>query len=584
MKLYMNVQKKKQNYFIMRIIKEKKKDSSELKDCGICQDSESDLSESKSKNDTHNISKKIFFNESARKKIEKNSPINTSMILNESETKLKEDDSGLLITVSELYSSNENSLRDIMVGMKKKNKLNKNNNKQKLILYANDYISSQIINKNKEKNARNKSLDILMNNNYINNNNKSKQLTINNKIKNKEEINPKNYLININSSNKIRKKNNENKIITSINNNNYYNHSRNLSQNPQILSTINSNTYSINNNQDKINNIKKTINLNLINSKNIQNNLGKYKINPSIYINSNKEKKLKNNNNKIANKKENIANSTKSIFTKNDNIKLTSYKYFIKNSSYSKVKLPKAKANTIRINKDTLRISSYKDIQKSDNEDIKKSNYKNKIINSKLSFDGIMHNKNMNNSNRKYNIINYNGGKHIHNINININLRNNSQNNKIIKKRNKSRLVKNKDLNNKLVTNTTYFQKPRLKIFVSKGKNEKKEKIEKNNNLYKTKDNTNFIKEKINKDDSFLKLKHLEKKRNLTINNKTNNNKMNSVTDIHNSIIKNSLYKTQYFIDKGKSPPIYNFKQKKVNKIKLNNENLFSSLKNKIYH
>ena len=174
---------KKAELFYNENYKRKKKDSSELKDCGICQDSESDLSESKSKNDTHNISKKIFFNESARKKIEKNSPINTSMILNESETKLKEDDSGLLITVSELYSSNENSLRDIMVGMKKKNKLNKNNNKQKLILYANDYISSQIINKNKEKNARNKSLDILMNNNYINNYNKSKQLTINNKRK-----------------------------------------------------------------------------------------------------------------------------------------------------------------------------------------------------------------------------------------------------------------------------------------------------------------------------------------------------------------------------------------------------------------
>ena len=184
---------KKAELFYNENYKRKKKDSSELKDCGICQDSESDLSESKSKNDTQNISKKIFFNESARKKIEKNSPINTSMILNESETKLKEDDSGLLITVSELYSSNENSLRDIMVGMKKKNKLNKNNNKQKLILYANGYISSQIINKNKEKNARNKSLDILMNNNYINNNNKSKQLTINNKIKNKEEINSKNY-------------------------------------------------------------------------------------------------------------------------------------------------------------------------------------------------------------------------------------------------------------------------------------------------------------------------------------------------------------------------------------------------------
>ena len=59
---------KKAELFYNENYKRKKKDSSELKDCGICQDSESDLSESKSKNDTHNISKKIFFNESARKK------------------------------------------------------------------------------------------------------------------------------------------------------------------------------------------------------------------------------------------------------------------------------------------------------------------------------------------------------------------------------------------------------------------------------------------------------------------------------------------------------------------------------------
>ena len=131
---------KKAELFYNENYKRKKKDDSELKDIGIYQDSESDLSESKSEN---NLSKKIFFNETARKKIEKISPINTSIVLNESETKLKDDESGLLITASELDSYNENSLRDIMTQMKKKNKHNSNN--QKLILYANDYISSQSI-------------------------------------------------------------------------------------------------------------------------------------------------------------------------------------------------------------------------------------------------------------------------------------------------------------------------------------------------------------------------------------------------------------------------------------------------------
>ena len=124
---------KKAELFYNENYKRKKKDNSELKDCGLYQDSESDLSESRG--DT-NLSKKIFFNESARKKIEKNSPINTSIVLNESETKLRDDESGLLITASELDSVNENSLRDIMTQIKKKNKVNYNN--QKLILYAND--------------------------------------------------------------------------------------------------------------------------------------------------------------------------------------------------------------------------------------------------------------------------------------------------------------------------------------------------------------------------------------------------------------------------------------------------------------
>ena len=208
---------KKAELFYNENYKRKKKDDSDMKDVGIYQDSESDLSESKSEN---NLSKKIFFNETARKKIERISPINTSIVLNESETKLKDDESGLLVTASELDSYNENSLRDIMTQIKKKNRHNSNN--QKLILYANDYVSSQNIkkNNNNDKNNRNKSLDILLNNNNINNNNKKKQLTSSNiPKKEKNEIFNKSKNKNDKKEEHFSNKNNNSNNINNYSNN-----------------------------------------------------------------------------------------------------------------------------------------------------------------------------------------------------------------------------------------------------------------------------------------------------------------------------------------------------------------------------
>ena len=550
---------KKAELFYNENYKRKKKDNSELKDCGIYQDTESDVSESK--NENQNLSKKLFFNETARKKIERNSPINTSMVLNESETKIKEDESGLLITASEIDSYNENSLRDIITGMKKKNKINID--KQKLTLYANDYISSKMINKNsnknQNKNGRNKSLDILSNNNNNINKNESKQLTTYNITKDKkiEKIIINNYLNNINDSNQINKRNNNSKVLTSLNNN----ITRNRTQNQQIISTINDKTHSKNNNLDKISNIKKTINLNLIKSKNIQTIFGKY--NPSIYINSKNEKKLKNFN-KTINHKENITNSAKNIFIKNNdnNLKMSSNKYFIKNSSYSQVKLPKA--NSIKASKNTERILSYKNYQKSESQRIKKNRNKN-VINAKLSFDTILHNNNNsnykryniinnnNNSNNKgYNIINYNGDKHVHNININI--------------------------NNNINIGSKQFQEIFTFSDLLKKQNKKMSKIinKNNNNIH------NFLKSNNNKNMNYIsRNKNQNVDLHLMVNN-TNNNKINSATDIHNSLSKNSIYKTQYVINKGKADSIYNFKHKKINRIQLNNENILSSLKAKI--
>ena len=543
---------KKAELFYNENYKRKKKDNSELKDVGLYQDSESEMSESKSDN---NLSKKIFFNETARKKIERISPINTSIVLNESETKLKEDESGLLITASEIDSMNDNSLRDIMIQMKKNKK---NNNNQKLTLYASDYTSYKIMNKIKDKNSRNKSLDIVLNNNNNNINNKNKQLTAynvpkeaknKNNFKNSEQIKTNNYLLNVNNSNQINKKNNS-KIITSINNinNNNYNKSRNLSQNPQVSSSINNNTYSRNNNLEKINNIKRTINLNIIKSKNIPNFLGNLPKHNTINTNQQSERRPKNVSNKTVNNKESITNSAKSIFIKNNelnnNMRMTSYKYFIKNASSSHVKLPKANNNNI--NKKTARILSYKDFQKSENENIKKNRNNKNMINTKLSFDGILHN---NNNNKRYNIINYNGDKHIHNININI--------------------------NNHINIGPKQFQDIfTFSDLVKMQKNNINNNPNKKNSIYA------FLKTS-NKNNNYIsRNKNQSLDYNSIIN--TNNNKISSVTDIHNSLNKKNIYKTQYLISKGKSGNMYNLKNKKSNRIKLNNDNIFKTIKSKI--
>ena len=522
---------KKAELFYKENYQRKKKDNSELKDCGIYQDSASDEADSKVDYNNNN-SKMLFFDENVKKKIERISPINTSIVLNESETKLKEDESGLLITTSEIDSYNENSLRDIMEEMKKKR--NKNSNNQKFTLYANDYISSEIINKNKEKNSRNKSLDLLSN---IGNKNKQLTDSVYNMLKKEEKKQSNNYLIN--STNEGNQKKNISKLITSFNNN--YTNSRNQTQNAQII--INNNIYLRNKNLDKINNIKKTINLNLLKTKNIQNILGKN--NPSIYINSNNLRNskifFKNNPNK-----DNIANSAKSIFVKNENnLKMTNYKYFIKNSSYSQSKL--IKTNSTKTNRKTERILSYKNAHKSETESIRKNKNKN-IINTKLSFDGLFHNSNNNDNNsnntKKYNIINYIGDKHVHSINININ------NHYNLGLKQYKQITTFSDLLKRQNKNPINIINKKSKIYTFLTKNDK---------------NVNVISRNTNKNYGLNSLV-----------NDTKNNKMNSANNIHNSLYKNTMYKNQYIMNKGKSETIYNLKQKKAHKIKLGNDNIFS--------
>ena len=234
-----NFNEKKAELFYNEYYKKKKgNNESELKDCGLYEETESD-EDSESKNSKMNNIEKTVFNETIKKKIEKYSPINTSIPLPESDTKLKPDDSGLLIT-----SSNESSLVNIMIRMtpapKTKNKNNKINNN----------------NNNKNDNSKR-----CMNNTVNNNKNINDNSYINNKKKDNN---------NFDNIDKTQKNNNSN-LSNLIESSNSYRHSqKNLKMN--TLNKMNSHTIEVLlNSQMKKRNISSGLsNRNRNNNNNIQ--------------------------------------------------------------------------------------------------------------------------------------------------------------------------------------------------------------------------------------------------------------------------------------------------------------------------
>ena len=183
---------KKAEIFYNKNFRENKKESGE--DEGIIEDTddeEEDGGADKSKID------KTIFNETVKKKIEKYSPINNSMALPESETHLKNDQSGLLISFD-----NESSLRNILKNMINKKKIFKNNYgedisviKKSKVSYNGDTENINKIQENKN-NSNNKMI--------ITKNNKDKD-----KVKNSINKDYKNNKINIT----INDKKNFNKIL-----------------------------------------------------------------------------------------------------------------------------------------------------------------------------------------------------------------------------------------------------------------------------------------------------------------------------------------------------------------------------------
>ena len=255
-----------------------------------------------------------IFNETVKKKIERYSPINTSMALPDSETKLRDDQSGLLIT-----TENEESLRNILKHMinkkkvkklkdkfeeemssikKKKTPINDNDSKNNQFFNQNAIDISQNIRNNSKKNTNEQN-----NSNIINNNNNNNSNNNNNKSKD-TKCNSKNDSI-------INKKNKTNKILithtqSNINQNGnkkiIYFTKNNIIIDKNVLTSPN-NVYSKkkmnNNNENKDKNILKKI-------ENL--NLKKTRCNSNRNLNIKEKASSKNANNNIANNARNLSN------------------------------------------------------------------------------------------------------------------------------------------------------------------------------------------------------------------------------------------------------------------------------------
>ena len=456
------------------------------------------------------------------------------------------------ILKSQIYTNNNlNNNNKIIsyMGIYKKKSIPKSRNENK---FPEEVVKSQTKTRNFISGS------YIMNNN---NNNKNNNINYNN-----NNINPKTSL-----NNNI----NNLKNITSINNYNLnYRQILQKSRNQQQSTSINSNMYS-KNSFDKINDIKKKLNINILKNNNLEYVLNQLKVHPYCTLKKNSTKKSAQNNNKekkSEDKKakkskvmsteflyppggeENRRNSTKnrSIASINNppnefRANSQSRKFgnspsdfeFKKKGTNKMIKTSSnIKTNTskdIKVNKKYISNISYNNQQ----SDYDKNGNKNKnvIINNKMSFDGIMSN-NMNKNNKKINIINNNGPKHIHNVNININNQIN------IGGKNFHELFNHmSNSNNKHIYSLLKNNNKKSVNYISRNKNQ----------------SLDFNSYTINQNNAYSNV----------------GNKMKNEAQNENM---NNIYKTQFRMNSGISNNNKN-KNKEAKKIKLTNNTLFRSMK-----
>ena len=340
---------KKAEFFYKENYKNKKSNNnSSEQDIGLCEDSESSTP-SENKNNSNNRIDKTIFNKTLRKKIERHSPINTSMTLPENGSKLKKDDSGLLITYS-----NENSLYNLMkeLDINKLLNKNKNNKKNKAQSLEHKKVSKIIKNNksllndiNKNNNDNYYGLSKENNDTYVN----EEKLSENNKINksNFENININNIknnknLFGRNDSYKIKKFETQTlKILLNNNYNGLFNSKscKKLVKNGglwKLLKNKENMNKDIDDNINTINNNRNNNKQNLLNPKN--NNKNKNKI--LSYIDAINKNFIKNK----------IHHSKNKNNINNENLS-NKYASNSKNGSFGKVNNMKKKSSKITLSK-----------------------------------------------------------------------------------------------------------------------------------------------------------------------------------------------------------------------------------------
>ena len=439
-----------------------------------------------------------------------------------------------------------------------KNKINNVNNKNKIISYMGIYKKKSIPKSRNENKLSEEAIKTqTKSNNFM-----SATFNVNNNH---------NY-----NGNTINIKSNL-KNITSINNYNLnYKQSLQKSRNPQQSISINSNTYS-KYSVDKINNMKKKGHVNLFKNNNIEYILNQLKVHPFCTLKKSATKKVIHNNSNNENKKEqkrskilsaehdngqnrndNGRNSVKSkTINNNKNNDVRPYSHNNNNhkcnnspSSFDYLNKPSNKlikgniniktniAKDAKLNKKS-RNFSYNENQKSDYEE--KNKNRNNINNNKMSFDGVLNNRN---NNKKSNTINNNGTKHIHNVNININSQINIGGKQFNELFSFTDLVKKNNIINNNKNIYALLSKNKKNNFISRNKNQSLD-----FNQYTNNPNNNA--------------------------NSIGSNKMDSISEMQNG--NKNMYKTQF--KSGFPGTINNNKNRETKKIKLTNNALFRSMK-----
>ena len=333
---------KKAEFFYNENYKNKKNNNScSENDIGLCEDSESSEQEEDNENSMalkNSVTNKTFFDEKIRKKIEKYSPINSSMALPESGSKLKKDDSGLLIS-----ESNETSLVNIIDDISKKKFASINSKKN----------NTQTVENKKTKKKINNIMDFMLSDNNIKKNvviknNSDKKIkkdkinyeNCNNIQQNKlKKLGTQNLKILLNKNNGILKSKSNKKIIKKKGLWNLLNERETKSiKNQENINTNNINNINNFNAKDKI----------LIINHNVNKNTN------SSYINLSKKKSVQKIRNKFSpdDKKRNSIKNKRQTYQNNFNNNLTNNS----NNTFDKNDLKKKTYNFISLSKNRVKL------------------------------------------------------------------------------------------------------------------------------------------------------------------------------------------------------------------------------------